>query len=157
MPDLNLGDLTVTTDAFAHGGAIPDRHANGADDISPAVSWTGVPDGTAELVLVVHDPDAPLTDGFTHWVVHGLPADSTGIDEGDHGSGAGGTVGKNELGDTAYMGPAPPPGHGDHHYFFHLYAVDQPLGDTPLSRPEVLEAIDGHIIEQARVVGTYAN
>ena len=154
MPDLNLGSLTITSTSFEPGGPIPERFTSAGDDTSPALRWSGVPDGTAELVLVVHDPDAPLVDGFTHWVVHGIDPSVGEVPEGGFPEGSA-VTGPNELGDAAYMGPAPPPDHGPHHYFFHLYAIDQPLGDAPLSRPELLDRMEGHILEQARVVGTF--
>ena len=153
MPELNLGSLTIGSPSFQEG-AIPHRFTAAGDDVPPRLEWSGVPEGTAELVLVVHDPDAPLTDGFTHWVVHGIDPATTGVDEQGFDEGSV-VVGPNETGETAYMGPAPPPGHGRHHYFFHLYAVDEPLGDEPLSRAELLRRMEGHIIEQARLVGTY--
>ena len=153
MPDLNHGDLSITSPAFDHGEAIPARFSNGGEDVSPALRWSGVPDGTVELVLVVHDPDAPLVDGFTHWVATGIDPSGGGLDEG---AGDGLTQGQNTMGDDGYMGPAPPEGHGPHHYFFHLFAVDTALDDPrPSTREEVLERIDGHIIEQARLVGTF--
>ena len=112
-----------------------------------------MPDGTVELVLVCHDPDAPLTDGFTHWVLTGIDAAATGLGEGTDA----GVSGTSTFGEEGYGGPAPPPGHGAHHYFFHLYALDQPSGAAPgADRDAVMSAIDGHIIEQARVVGTYS-
>jgi Raf kinase inhibitor-like YbhB/YbcL family protein len=157
MPDLNLGELTITSPVLEHGDAIPGGYAAESGGGSPPLEWTGVPEGTVELVLVVHDPDAPLTDGFTHWVVHGIDPGATNLAEGETGEDRDFTIGRNELGDTAWMGPAPPPGHGTHHYFFHLYAIDRALpSNRPLTRREVLDAIDGHIVEQARLVGTYA-
>lgn len=153
MPELNLGSLTIDSPSLG-GGAIPPRFSAAGENIPPRLVWSGVPDGTVELVLVVHDPDAPLTDGFTHWAVHGIDPGASGVDEGGFEEGSV-VVGPNETGEAAYMGPAPPPGHGPHHYFFHLYAVDQALGDQPLSRAELLERIDGHILEQARLVATF--
>lgn len=151
---LNLGDLEIRSNSFDHGGRIPGRHSNENDDLAPALSWTGVPGEADELVLVCHDPDAPLTHGFTHWVVYNIPADSDGLDEGQNTAF---TQGATDFGGTGYGGPLPPEGHGDHHYFFHLYAIDGPLeADEGLSRLEVLDRIDGRIIEQARVVGVYS-
>lgn len=153
MPKLNLGDLSITSPAFAEHGAIPERFSNAGGDNSPELSWDGVPDGTAELLLVVHDPDAPLADGFTHWIAAGIDPSSTGLAENAEG---GFTAGLNDAGQPAYMGPAPPPGHGPHHYYFHLYALDTNVDvDDSTTRQDVIEMIDGHIIEQARLVGTF--
>lgn len=154
MVQLNLGDLAIEPTSFEHRGAIPGHCTAEGGNTPPGLRWSGVPEGTVELALVVHDPDAPLTDGFTHWVVTGIDPASTGWDEGGPDEAAV-VTGRNETGDAAYMGPAPPPDHGPHHYFVHLYALDTSLGDQPLSRQELLERIDGHIIEQARTVGTF--
>lgn len=150
---MHLGDLAITSPAFEHGGPIPRRHTAEGDDTSPALEWVNVPEGAQELVLVCHDPDAPLTDGFTHWVLYGIRPDITGLPEdGGHEY----VAGRNDFGDEGYGGPAPPPGHGLHHYFFHLYALDAELGAEPgLRRDELLARIDDHIIEQARIVGTF--
>lgn len=154
MAQLHLGDLDLTSPAFEHGGAIPARHTAEGDDLSPALRWVNVPDGTRELALVCHDPDAPLTYGFTHWVLYGIRPDVTGVAE-DGGSDH--VEGVNDFGNTGYGGPAPPPGHGPHHYYFHLYALDEELGAEPgLGREALLERIDAHIIEQARLVGTFS-
>src|SRR3954447_20845067 len=148
MPAMHLGAFDVTSPAFEHGGTIPAVHTGDGEDTSPPLVWSAVPEGTEELVVICHDPDAPLTDGFTHWVLYGLSPDLGGIPEGEDG---GGTLGANELGDASYMGPAPPPGHGPHHYFFHTFALRSPSGlDGGAPRAEVLERIDDLIIEQAR-------
>jgi Raf kinase inhibitor-like YbhB/YbcL family protein len=155
MPQkLNVKDLKVTSPAFEHHKQIPDRHTSNGEDVAPAVEWSGVPEGTRAFALVVHDPDAPLVDGFTHWVAYGIPGDATGLPEG------GGDVvsGKNSMGDGGYMGPAPPAGHGTHHYYFWVYALDEELDLEPgLDRRALIDRIEDHVIEQARLVGTYAN
>lgn len=154
MPKLNLGDLTISSPAFDHTGRIPDEHSNAGGDNIPELRWQNVPAGTRELVVVVHDPDAPLVDGFTHWVAVGIDPGATGVG-GDLDTEY--VSGLNSMGDAAYMGPAPPPGHGDHHYLFHLFALDTTVDADPLpDRAAVLAAMDGHIIEQARVVGTFS-
>ena len=153
MPDLKFGDLAITSPAFATGEAIPKRHSNAGGDHSPELRWTGVPDGAQQLVLIVHDPDAPLLDGFTHWVVGGLDPSSTGLVED---ASEGFVTGANTLGDPKYMGPAPPPGHGTHHYFFFLYALDAPVEvSSSTTREDLMGSIDGHIIQIARLVGSY--
>ena len=153
MPELNHGDLSIASDAFAPGAPIPAEHAADGDDASPPLSWRAVPEGARELVIVCHDPDAPLVDGFVHWVATGIDPKSAGL---GRGATEGFRPGRNTLGEPGWTGMAPPPGHGPHHYFFHLYAIDTTLDglDSP-TRREVLDAIDGHIVEQARLVGTY--
>lgn len=153
MGKFHLGNISVTSPAFPHGGAIPNKYTTEGEDVSPELRFANVPNGTRELALVCHDPDAPLTDGFTHWVVYGIPANATGIPEGGGGAF---TQGATDFGKEGYGGPAPPPGHGRHHYFFHLYALDSALGAGPgLSRAELMSRIDDHIIEQNRLVGTF--
>lgn len=148
---LNIKDLTISTPAFDPGGPIPDRHTGAGEDVSPALSWSGVPEGTRQLALICHDPDAPLPHGWTHWVVWGIPAGSDGIPEG---GGSSFSEGLNDFGNPGWNGPAPPPGHGVHHYYFWLYALDTEIDQADLTRAQLLDAIDGHVIEQARVVGT---
>ena len=152
---LNIQDLRVTSPTFGQGEAIPDRHTTNGENVSPALEFSGVPEGTRQLALVCHDPDAPLPRGFTHWVVYGIPPSTTGIPEG------GGTEfphGVTGYGENAYGGPQPPPGHGTHHYFFWLYALDTEVDAGPgLSREELLAKIEDHVLEQARLVGTYEN
>jgi len=148
----NLGDLAIRSDAFPVHQAIPERHSGDGEDVSPALEWSGVPSGTRSLAVVVHDPDAPLVDGFTHWVTYNIPCDATGVREGDDSA----TAGVNSFGNQRYNGPAPPPRHGPHHYYFWVYALDAELALEPgLDRRELLARIEDHVIEQARVIGTY--
>lgn len=150
---LNIADLAISTSAFPALGAISDKHVYDGQNISPQLDWTGVPDGTRELAVICHDPDAPLPDGFTHWVVYGIPPSAQGITEG---GGSAYTEGVNGFGEPGYGGPQPPPGHGVHHYYFWIYALDTELGaEAGLSRRELLDAMSDHILEQNRVVGTY--
>lgn len=150
---MNLGDLSLSSSAFGHDEPIPTKYTSDGDDVSPPLEWTGVPEGTQQFALIVHDPDAPMTHGATHWVLYGIPASTTSLEEG---GGSDFIAGENYLGNQGYDGCAPPSGHGPHHYFFHLYALDVELdGEPGLTRLELLDRIDGHIIEQARVVGTY--
>ena len=155
MPqELNIQDLKLRSEAFDHHSAIPDRHTSNGDDVAPALAWSGVPEGTKSFAVVVHDPDAPLVDGFTHWVAYGIPGDATGLPEG----GGDAVAGQNSFGNSGYNGPAPPEGHGTHHYYFWVYALDDELDLEPgLDRRALLEQIEDHVIEQARLVGTYRN
>ncbi|WP_420000004.1 YbhB/YbcL family Raf kinase inhibitor-like protein [Streptomyces boninensis] len=137
MP-LNIKDLAVTATSFGPGERMPDRHAADRGNTAPEIEITGVPAGTAELALIMHDPDAPLPHGFTHWVVYGIDPATTKV-----------------TGDKAYMGPQPPPGHGTHHYYFWVYALDTVVSGEP-SREEFLTTYGPHIIEQNRLVGTFS-
>ena len=155
MPqELNVADLKLTSPAFKHHERIPERHTGNGEDVAPELQWSGVPDGTRAFAIVVHDPDAPLVDGFTHWVAYGIPADATSLPEGGGSS----TAGTNSMGRDGYIGPAPPTGHGTHHYYFWVYALDDDLDLPPgLDRRGLIDRIEDHVIEQARLVGTYAN
>lgn len=149
---LNVADLRISSSAFSGHGRIPERHTGEGQDVSPALEWTGQPAETQGFAVVVHDPDAPLVDGFTHWVLYGIPSDVTGLIEGDSRF----VAGKNSFGSAGYNGPAPPPGHGVHHYYFWVYALDSALDlKAGMERRELLDQIGDHVIEQARLVGIY--
>jgi Raf kinase inhibitor-like YbhB/YbcL family protein len=149
---LNVADLRITSPAFPAHGPIPARYTGDSDDVSPPLEWYGVPEGTRSLAVVVHDPDAPLVDGFTHWVLYGIPAGTTELTEGDTRF----TAGTNSFGNSGYNGPAPPPRHGPHHYYFWLYALDSdPHLEAGLERHALLGRVEDHVIEQARLVGIY--
>ena len=151
---LNVADLRLRSPAFAGHKPIPPRHASDGEDVSPPLEWSGVPEGTKSFAIVVHDPDAPLVDGFTHWVAYGISGDMRGISEGADGV----VAGTNSFGNQGYNGPAPPPGHGPHHYYFWIYALDDELELEPgLDRRALLKLIEDHVIEQARLIGTYVN
>jgi Raf kinase inhibitor-like YbhB/YbcL family protein len=156
MPqELNVQDLRISSPAFAHHERIPDKHTSNGEDVAPPLEWRGTPDGTQAFAVVCHDPDAPLVDGFTHWVAYGIDDTATGVPEGAVDAVVHGT---NSFGNQGYNGPAPPPGHGPHHYYFWVYALREDLDLEPgLSRRELLERIEDHVIEQARFVGTYSN
>jgi Raf kinase inhibitor-like YbhB/YbcL family protein len=152
--ELNVQDLKLTSPAFKHHERIPDKHTGDGEDASPALEWTGVPEGTKAFAVVVYDPDAPLVDGFTHWVAYGIPGDATGLPESAENV----TQGVHSMGDPGYMGPAPPPNHGSHHYYFWVYALDEDVPLEPgLDRRALLDKIEDHVIEQARLVGTFSH
>ncbi len=135
-------------------GRIPKRHGGDGEGKSPPLEWSGAPAGTQQLVLICHDPDAPMPGGFTHWVVYGIPPTTTKLLEGEGPNAF--VAGVNGTGKPGYLGPYPPSGHGPHHYNFWLYALDAKASLRPgMSRSQVLEAIKDHILEQARLVGTY--
>ena len=108
-----------------------------------------MPESTKSFAVVVHDPDAPLVDGFTHWVLYNIPGDVKELDEGDDSYSAG----QNSADAEGFAGPAPPPGHGPHHYYFWIYALDSDEQLPPaLDRHGLLERIED---EQARLIGVY--
>jgi Raf kinase inhibitor-like YbhB/YbcL family protein len=149
---LNVADLRISSPAFDGHGRIPERHTSDGEDVSPPLRWDGAPSDTQSFAVVVHDPDAPLLDGFTHWVAYGISADTKELQEGTDNL----THGLNSLGNEGYNGPAPPPGHGVHHYYFWVYALDTDLTlPAGLDRSALFEQIEDHVIEQARTIGTY--
>jgi len=122
--------------------------------MTPALTWDGVPNGTARLVLLVDDPDAPVEGSFVHWVLFDLDPARQGIAEGEVPAEA--TAGANGYGRPGYLGPAPPPGDRPHRYVFRLLAVDQPVPLKGLpSYQDVESAVTGHTLGEARLTGTY--
>lgn len=148
--------LSLTTRAFQNEGPIPDEFSKQGGNVSPALEWTGVPDGTRSLALIVDDPDAP-SGLFVHWLVYGIKPGVNTLEEHLPATAElpGGTrQGRNGFGDLGYGGPKPPS--GTHRYFFHLYALDTET-DLPggLNRQELDGVIHGHVIEEAQLMGRY--
>ena len=151
-----LSDMTLTSSAFDRGEPIPTKHTGEGEDVSPALSWRDQPDGTRSYALICHDPDAPLvkpgTYGFVHWVQYGIPGSICELPEGDGDY----IQGINDFGKPGYGGPMPPEGHGTHHYFFWLLALDVDADLEPeLTMWELLEKIEPNVIAMNRLVGTY--
>jgi len=154
--------MTLRSDAFSDGRAIPRRYTEDGVDLSPALSWSGPPDGsTRELALIVDDPDAPRAELWVHWVMYKIPAEVRALTERLPAASnleipPAARQGKNSWRTDGYRGPAPPEGHGTHHYHFHLYALDAPLRAAQgLDKAGLLEAMRGHILAEAELVGTY--
>ncbi len=153
--------LTVQSPAFDNNAEIPAKYTGDGEDVSPALSWSGVPEGAAELALVCDDPDAPRAEPWVHWVIYNIPAEASGLPENvtkaeTLSAPAGAVQGTNSWGRIGYGGPAPPPGHGVHHYHFKLYALDAPLSLPPgADKDALLEAIAGHILAEGELIGTY--
>ncbi len=153
--------LTITSPVFSDNGEIPIRFTCQGEDISPALIWDGVPDGTASLALIVDDPDAPDPAApkmiWVHWVLYNIPPDVGGLPEAvPSGTLPSGTLeGLNDWTRTGYGGPCPPIGR--HRYFHKLYALDRKLPDlgTP-TKASLLEAMQGHVLEEAVLMGTYS-
>ena len=151
-----LSTMTVTSEAFDALGKIPRRHTGEGEDVSPALSWSGAPDGTKSFAVICHDPDAPLVQpgsyGFVHWVLYDLPGSTTSLDEGT----SEGTSGATDFGRNGYGGPMPPEGHGPHHYYFWVLALDtEPELEPGLTLWQFLERVEAHVIGMNRIVGVY--
>lgn len=150
---LNIKDLQISSPAFTSLEHIPKHYTSDGENISPPLEWSGLPAGTQQLALICHDPDAPLPEGFTHWLIYGIPPTINQIAEG---SGSKFPESMNSNNQPGYTGPAPPQGHGLHHYYFWLYALDAELDlKSNMNREQLLDAIADHVIEQARLVGVY--
>ncbi|MGZ7096662.1 MAG: YbhB/YbcL family Raf kinase inhibitor-like protein [Methanobacterium sp.] len=150
----NLGNLSIRSPSFGYLEKIPKKYASDGENISPPLEWDNIPEDTKQLALLVFDPDAPYTNEFTHWVVYGIPPEVTGIAEGETNGNY--MEGKNTEGEQGYSGPAPPPGHGLHHYYYWLYALDTAFDLEPgLTRRQLLDAIGDYILVQERYIGVY--
>jgi Raf kinase inhibitor-like YbhB/YbcL family protein len=153
--------LTIRSAAFAEGHAIPRRHTEDGEDLSPPLSWSAPPPGTVELALIVDDPDAPRDEPWVHWVIYKIPAKADGLPEGipqkpEPGKPPGAVQGKNTWGTVGYRGPAPPKGHGVHHYHFKLYALNAALDQKPgFDKHDLMNVMSGHILSHGELVGTY--
>jgi Raf kinase inhibitor-like YbhB/YbcL family protein len=149
--------VALSTDAFGEGGDIPRKYTCDGADLSPALSWQGIPPGTAELVLIMDDPDAP-GGTFTHWLIYGIPLLPGGLPEAVQKVPAlykGARQGINSFGKTGYSGPCPPPGK-PHRYYIRLFCLDRPTGLPVAARRPALEAaMKGHIIGQGELMGRY--
>ena len=152
--------FTLSSPSFTEGSSIPIRHTCEGEDLSPALAWKEPPPGTRALALVVDDPDAPDPKApkmtWVHWILYDLPPGAGGLPEavGRAALPAGTRQGVNDWKRTGWGGPCPPIGR--HRYFFKLYALDAPLGDlgSP-AKPALEAAMKGHVLAEARLVGTY--
>lgn len=147
----------LQSSAFKAGSEIPQKFTCQGGDVSPALSWSGAPAGTKSLALIADDPDAPAGT-WVHWVLYDLPPDTTQLPENvpkTEKVPGGGTQGINDFKKTGYGGPCPPPGNA-HRYFFKLYALDSSLNLKPgASKADLEEAMKGHTLAQAELIGTY--
>jgi Raf kinase inhibitor-like YbhB/YbcL family protein len=152
-----LSEMQLISSAFDHGGNIPTRHTGEGEDVSPPMFWKAAPRETRSFALFCHDPDAPLVSrrgayGFVHWLLYNIPATVSSLEEGAPDF----TSGRSNFDRDGYGGPMPPPGHGKHHYFFWLLALDvEPSLADGLELPDFLEKVEPHIVGMNRLVGTY--
>lgn len=152
--------LQIHSPAFENGGDIPSKYTCEGDDTAPPLAWSGVPANAKSLVLIVDDPDAPDPAAprmtWVHWVLYNLPPETTGLPEGATAKQLppGTQEGTNDWKRTGYGGPCPPVGR--HRYFHKLYALDTLLdGLNKPGKAQVEAAMQGHIVAQAQVLGTY--
>jgi Raf kinase inhibitor-like YbhB/YbcL family protein len=153
--------LSVSTSAFRSGEPIPKKHTGDGADVSPPLNFGAIPNQAVELALIVDDPDAPTPEPWVHWVLYKLAAGTTELKEGV-ATGAtlnepvGALQGLNSWGSTGYRGPAPPKGHGVHHYHFKLYALDTKVSlAAGADKKSLLNAMRGHILAEGELIGTY--
>jgi len=152
----NKMDFKLTSTAFLEGQPIPRQHTCDGVNVSPPLEWSGAPQTAKTFAIICDDPDAP-SGTWVHWVLYNLPGDRIGLDEnvpttekipGD------GLQGTNDSGKIGYDGPCPPS--GTHHYFFKLYALDAELSlKARATKAETLKAMEGHIVGQSQLMGTY--
>jgi len=167
--DTTQGDkamtIQITSTAFQEGQPIPKKHTGDGEDVSPPLSWTGVPEKAKELVLICDDPDAPTDEPWVHWVIYKIPPDVKALKEGIARKARltdppGALQGKNSWPGTqniGYRGPMPPPGHGTHHYYFKLYALEAKLSvESGMDKKSLLQEIRGHVLAEGQIMGTYA-
>jgi Raf kinase inhibitor-like YbhB/YbcL family protein len=157
MAGETAGSLALRSVAFQPSAQIPRQHTCDGADTSPPLSWSGARQGTKSFALIVDDPDAPVGT-WVHWVLYDLPADQNQLPAGiptDEALLSGAKQGVNDFRKVGYNGPCPPPGK-PHRYFFKLYALDRSTGLKPrATKAEVVRAIEGHVLAQAELIGTY--
>ncbi len=151
----DAASIELTSPAFTHEAAIPERYTCNGEDVSPALSWGEPPAGTQSFALVVDDPDAP-GGTWNHWVFFNISASIRSLPEAFPSGDSfpdGSMSGKNSSGNTGYGGPCPPS--GTHRYFFKLYALDEVLAIAPgATKGELEKAMVGHILAQGELMGT---
>jgi len=149
--------LSISSPGFQEGERIPAKYTCQGQDISPQLDWSGVPKEAKSLALIMDDPDAP-GGIFTHWVIFNIPPDSLKLPEAvptEPQLPGSARQGKNDFGTIGYSGPCPPPGR-PHRYRFTIYALDKQLDlKAGASKEQLIEAMGGHILNQARLTGTY--
>jgi Raf kinase inhibitor-like YbhB/YbcL family protein len=147
-----LLQIVLKSAGFEEGKVIPGRYTADGQDVSPPLTWSGVPHEAKSLALICDDPDAPRGT-WSHWVLFNLPPDLRELPEGTTPSGA--LQGTNGFGNLGYGGPSPPPGK-PHRYYFRIYALDGPLAlPAGAKREEVLAAMEGKIVAQGQFMGKY--
>ena len=147
--------LNLLVSAFPEGGTIPKLHTGEGADVSPALEWAGAPPETQSFALIVDDPDAPVGT-WTHWMIWDLSPATQHLAQG-HKPGPPEVEGRNDFGRHGYGGPMPPKAHGQHRYFFKLFALDVASLGLPADsrRAEVDHALQGHVLAAAQYMGRF--
>ena len=150
--------FNMTSSAFSHNNAVPAYYTCDGENLSPPLAWSGVPEGTLSLSLIVDDPDAPDPEAPTvtwvHWVLYNIPSGTTALAEAITELPGSTREGLNDWKRTGYDGPCPPVGR--HRYFHKLYALDIVLPEMgEATKAQVEEAMQGHILAQTELIGTY--
>jgi len=155
-PKEEKAEIKLTSVAFKDGQSISAPYTCDGVNISPPLEWSGLPKTAKTVAIVVDDPDAPAGT-WVHWVLYNLPADNIGLVENvpaGENLKAGGFQGKNDFGKLGYGGPCPPS--GTHRYFFKIYALDSELPlKAGATKAELMKAMEGHIVLQGQLIGTY--
>jgi len=158
VPEKTAGAvLELRSSAFADGEAIPSAYTCEGADQSPPLEWSAPPEGTRSLVLVMDDPDAPKGT-WVHWVLYAIPPATTSLGENlpkEETVSGGMRQGTTDFDKVGYGGPCPPPGSA-HHYSFRIYALDIPSDfEMKLTRAQLEEAIEGHVLAEGKLTGTF--
>ena len=154
--------LHLASPAFADGARLPERFTADGEGVSPPLFWTGVPEGTERLALIVEDPDAPAPQPLVHALVWDLPPHEGELKEGAIRADGPGSISGSDVGRNSYLGegwlpPDPPTGHGPHHYAFQLFALGPgpDVGQTP-GRGAIVKAMAGRVLAAGLLTGTYS-
>src|SRR3989338_5645830 len=144
--------MTITSPSFQENSFIPKKFTFQGENINPELRFGAVPEEAKSMAIIMHDPDAPMPGGFTHWVIWNIASLATAIEEKSAPPGA--SEGKNGAGKTGYIGPCPPS--GTHRYFFKLYALDLVLSEDGIeTRADLEQAMQNHILAEDQLRGLF--
>ena len=152
-----LSDIRLSSNDIAQGASIADAHSKDGGNVAPDLQWQNLPAGTRSVAVFCHDPDAPLITpagnyGFVHWLIYNIPPQARGLPQGctDYAQGL------NDFRELGYGGPRPPAGHGRHHYYFWVLALDlDPTLENGLELAAFLAKVEPHVLGMNRLVGYY--
>lgn len=148
--------MKIESSVFKEGNSIPDKYTCDGNDVSPPLSFSGIPDGIKSLALICDDPDAPAGT-WVHWVLFNLPPNTNDLPEAvpiEKKLSIGAKQGTNDFRTIGYGGPCPPS--GTHRYYFKLYALDRMIDlEAGATKWQLTQAMKGHVIAEAQLMGTY--